>query len=263
MTRDGKMPELTDEQLEKQILESLRGQIPADRMPAGWSDRSATYAALAVRLKADCLTFPDELPGPHGLVVEKVLEEMRLKDDQRNEVLTGIVLELNQYAQRPLAAASCIDLLKIFTLRASLQIIRERAQGFFYKQRVPGDNISDLGGEVVGRILRQLNTGKAPHGNTGSWCSPIPYCVWVDYGRKTDRNRVFLGDDSDAGTQSQSFESPAEQAIENLSIEELDPVTRAIIVAYRWGFSFKEIAASVGLTTTEVRCVLRDYLERS
>jgi DNA-directed RNA polymerase specialized sigma24 family protein len=263
MARDGKMPELTDEQLEKQILESLRDQIPTNRMPAEWSNPSAIYAALAARLKADCLTFPDELPGRHGLVVEKVLDEMRLHDGQRNGVLTGIVVELDQHSSRPLAAASCVDFLRIFPLRALLPIIRARAEGSYRKHNVPADDISDQGAEVVRRILRQLNTGKAPDRNTGAFCATICDRVLADYGRNKKRNRVFTGDEADAGGQVESDDRPEWWAIENLSLDELDEKSRKIIMLRRCRYSLTEIAASVGVSARTVKRVIDDYRERS
>jgi DNA-directed RNA polymerase specialized sigma24 family protein len=263
MARDGKMPELSDEQLEKQILESLRDQTPTDRMPAGWSNSSAIYGALAARLKADCLTFPEELPGARGLVVEKVLAEMRLHDGQRNGVLTGIVVELDQHSSRPLAAASCVDFLRIVPLRALLPIIRARAEGSYRKHDVPADDVSDQGAELVRRISRKLNTGKAPHGNTGAFCATIRDRVLADYGRKKTRNRVFTGDDGDVGGQVESDDRPEWRAIDNLSLDELDDKRRKIIMLRRCRYTLTEIAASVGVSARTVKRVIDDYRERS
>ncbi len=82
-----------------QIREHVMTQMPADRMPPGgrWSEPPAIYLALAAMLKSDCLKYPDELPGPHGLVVEKVLAEMRLKDGQRNEAIERMVADLGRF----------------------------------------------------------------------------------------------------------------------------------------------------------------------
>jgi DNA-directed RNA polymerase specialized sigma24 family protein len=262
MTRDGKMPELTDEQLEKQILESLRGQIPTDRMPAGWSKSSAIYGALAARLKADILTFPEELPGARGLVVEKVLAEMRLHDGQRNGVLAGIVVELDQHSSRPLAAASCVDFLKILAIRASLPIIRARAEAY-YKQNVPADDVSDLGADDARCILKKLDTGTAPDGNTGAYCAKVCRGVLVDYRREKTRNRVFTGDDGDVGSQVESDDRPEWWAIENLSLDELDGKSRKIIMLRRCRYTLTEIAVIVGVSPRTVKRVIDDYRERS
>jgi DNA-directed RNA polymerase specialized sigma24 family protein len=257
---------MVDEQLERQIREHVIGQMPVDRMPPGgqWSEPPAIYLALAAMLKSDCLKYPDELPGPHGLVVEKVLAEMRLKDGQRHEAIERMVADLRRFLSGSvIPAATCVDFLKIVTLRSLMPIIRTRAEGYAYKRNVLADDVSDLGGEVVGRILRQLDTGKAPDDNAGAYYARTCYTTWVDYGRKMDRNREFVGDEEDAGSLAQSDDWPSERAIENLSIDELDDERRQVIILWRCGYKPPEIAKKTELKVAKVKRIICDYLERS
>lgn len=243
-----------DDEIERRIRESLS----ADRISV-WNEASSIYFALATALKASCVESPTELSAPYGLVVEDIFSVMGLSEGQRSNTVAMLVIEVDRY--RATAALRCVDFLRIVAVRALLPIIRERAEGFFYKKHIPNDDIEDLGSELAERILRNLDKGKVPNGNAGAYYANA--CKWLlrEYYRRRGRKREFVGDDGDAGNVARSSDRPGKRAIENLSIEELDPISRAIVTAWRRGDSLKEIAAALGVAVGQVRQTIRDYIE--
>lgn len=175
--------------------------------------------------------------GSYAQVVHDSLESFGLSEDDDAKAMVATAFErfLPEFARAA-------------TLVALLSWIEIREQRHFDKDEKLRPDADDLGAEVALKIWTALFR-TWPHGNLGAWVAKIRRHVAAD--GKERRERV--GDADDVATLAVTQVTPADLAILNLSLAELDEKKRNAVEMALNGAKWSEIGALLDMSETAAR----------
>lgn len=243
-----------DDQREIQIRESLGICRPG--IPRGQPPDAATLAILARAIVSNCCVEPIGSISAVAQIFNEAYDSLGLDDEERAEFKSEIVVEFERRPPKLLKAATYVDFVKIVALRSALPAIQARATRFFYRKGVPFAMIEELSGDVVVKVLKSLDSGKAYRGNAGAFVAKIRFRVLIDSWRRQKHRDKMLNNRS--GPEAVERDDSARRKNWFLLIENLAPDWRAIVERIRWEGKIRDAAKALGMSTKKLRAFLQE-----